>query len=203
MDWIYGSPADHDVAVPPLSVVIAVDLSGSMSGDPLKEAMKAANRFVEQLDLSNASIALMPFADRVKVNQDLTGNANELQRGIKDWQRMFNNDTVGCGNDAQPFDEALALLRKQDDPRFIIVLTDGVWSYQNAAIASAKKCKDAGIEIIAIGFGRADRVFLQKIATSDENALLTNMGDLVASFGKIAQELTETGGRGGLRLGHK
>jgi uncharacterized protein YegL len=174
-----------------------------MSGEPLREAMKAANRFVEQLDLSNAEIALMPFADKVKVNQNLTGDANKLQTGIRDWQRMFDNDTVGCGNDAQPFDEALALLRKQDDPRFIIVLTDGVWSNQNTAITAAKKCKEAGIEIIAIGFGRADRAFLQKIATSDENALLTDMGNLVASFGKIAQELTETGGSGGLRLGHK
>jgi molecular chaperone DnaK len=203
MDWIYGSPADHDVAVPPLSVVIAVDLSGSMSGEPIREAMKAANKFVEQLDLSNASIALMPFADKVKVNQDLTGDANKLQKGIKDWQRMMDNNSVGGANDAQPFDEALSLLKKQDDPRFVIVLTDGVWSHQNTAIAAAKKCKEAGIEIIAIGFGGADRAFLSKIATSDENALLTDMGNLVASFGKIAQELTETGGSGGLRLGHK
>jgi molecular chaperone DnaK len=206
MDWIYGSPADHVTAVPPLSVIIAVDLSGSMCGKPLNEAMKAANKFVEQLDLSNASIALMPFADKVDVNQRLTGNAKELQRGIAEWYRMCNTDgnckwPVGGGNDAQPFDDALDILRKQDDPRFIIVLTDGVWSHQSKAIASAKKCKEAGIEIIAIGFGGADRDFLKKIATSDENALLTDMGGLVSSFGKIAQELTETGGSGGFRLG--
>jgi hypothetical protein len=172
-----------------------------MGGEPLKEAMKAANKFVEQLDLSNASIALMPFADRVKVNQGLTGDANKLQKGIKEWSRMYNDNSVGGANEAQPFDEALALLRKQDDPRFIIVLTDGVWSCQSAAIASAKECKDAGIEIIAIGFGGADKAFLKKIATSDENALLTDMGGLVSSFGKIAQELTESGGGGGFRLG--
>jgi molecular chaperone DnaK len=201
MSWMYGSPMDNAVVIPPLSVIIAVDLSGSMSGGPLREAMKAANKFVEQLDLSNASIALMPFADKIKVNQNLTGDANKLQKGIKEWARMFDNDTVGCGNEAQPFDEALAIMKKQDDPRFIIVLTDGVWYCQPKAIASAKKCKEAGIEIIAIGFGGADKEFLKKIATSDENALLTDMSGLVSSFGKIAQELTETGGSSGLKLG--
>jgi molecular chaperone DnaK (HSP70) len=203
MDWMYGAPSDHDVVVPRLSVVIAVDLSGSMSGAPLNEAMKAANKFVEQLDLSNAEIALMPFADSVKVNQDLTGDANRLQKGIKDWKRMFDDDTVGGANAAHPFDKTLSVLKGQDDPRFVIVLTDGQWQCQNEAIAAAKKCKEEGIEIIAIGFGGANEAFLRKIATSDENALLTDMGNLVASFGKIAQELTETGGSGGMRLGHK
>ena len=51
------------------------------------------------------------------------------------------------------------------------------------------------MEIIAIGFGGADKKFLKQIATSDENALMTNLGDLATSFSKIAQVLTETGGK--------
>ena len=201
MEWIYGSPMDQDTVVPPLSVIIAVDLSGSMTGEPLKEAMRAANNFTEQLDLSNASIALMPFADKVEINLELTGNAKDIQEGIKDWAAMFNRGTVGYGNFAHPFDKTLDILKNQDDPRFIIVLTDGVWLCQDEAISAAKRCKEAGIEIIAIGFGSADSDFLRKIATSDENALFTDLGNLVTSFGKIAQELTESGGKGsGLKL---
>jgi molecular chaperone DnaK len=198
MSWIDRAPAQEpEYVVPHLSVVIAVDLSGSMSDRPLAEAQKAAKGFVEKMDLSNASIALMPFADSVKVNQDLTQNAKKLINGINEW----SIGSVGYGNSTHPFDESLKLLKRQEDPRFIIVLADGVWSYQNRAIASAKKCAAEGIEIIAIGFGGADKKFLRTIATSDENALFTNLEGLVGSFSKIAQVLTETGGSGKIKFG--
>ena len=113
--------------------------------------------------------------------------------------------TVGWGNSTHPFNDALQLLKGQDDPRFIIVLADGVWSYQDKAIQSAKKCAEEGIEVIAIGFGGADKKFLQAIATSDENALFTNLEGLVTSFSKIAQVLTETSGNfsGNNQIGQK
>jgi molecular chaperone DnaK len=199
MSWIDRAPVQEpEYVVPHLSVIIAVDLSGSMSGRPLEEAQKAAKGFVEKLDLSNASVALMPFADSVDVNQDLTQNAKKLISGINYWSNMMAENTVGGGNSTHPFDKSLKLLKKQEAPRFIIVLADGVWSHQDRAIASAKKCAAEGIEIIAIGFGGADKKFLQAIATSDENALFTNLEGLVGSFSKIAQVLTETGGSFGI-----
>jgi len=160
----------------------------------LAEAQKAAIGFVQKLDLSNTSVALMPFADSVKINQELTQNAKKLISGVNNWSDLMDKGTVGYGNATHPFDEALKMLKGQDDPKFIVVLTDGCWSYQDRAIQSAKKCAEDGIEVIAIGFGGADKKFLQSIATSDENALFTNLEGLVTSFSKIAQVLTETSG---------
>jgi molecular chaperone DnaK len=194
MSWIDRKPAIEEFVVSHLSVVIAVDLSGSMSGTPTKEAQKAAIGFVQKLDLTNSSVALMPFADRVLINQNLTQNAKKLTQGISNWSDLMDRGEVGFGNSANPFGDALTLLDGLDDPRFIIVLADGVWSYQEKAIEMAKKCADSGIEIIAIGFGEADKKFLKAIATSDENALFTNLENLVSSFSKIAQVLTETSG---------
>ena len=193
MMWIDLPPA-QSVVVPHISVVIAVDLSYSMSGEPVKEAQKAARNFVEKLDLTNASVALVTFADSVNVNQGLTQNAKKLTNCIYDWRQMLEDGISGWGSSSHPFDESLNILKKQDAPRFIIVLADGVWENQSSAIASAKKCADEGIEIIAIGFGDADINFLKDVATSDENALFTNLEGLVGSFSKIAQVLTETGG---------
>ncbi|MHC1690660.1 MAG: Hsp70 family protein [Bacteroidales bacterium] len=194
MSWIDREPVKEKFVIPHLSVVIAVDLSGSMSGNPLEEAQKAAIGFVEKLDLTNTSVALMPFADGVKINQELTQNAKKLISGVNNWSDLMDKGTVGYGNSTHPFDEALKMLKEQDDPKFIVVLTDGCWSYQDRAIQSAKKCAEDGIEVIAIGFGGADKKFLQAIATSDENALFTNLEGLVTSFSKIAQVLTETSG---------
>ena len=60
------------------------------------------------------------------------------------------------------------------------------------------------IEIIAIGFGGADNTFLRAIATTEKGSYYAKTGELVSTFGTIAQELMESGGdtakRGSLRF---
>ena len=198
MSWLSQAPKDHEeVITVHLSILIAVDLSGSMSGSPLREAQKAAKKFVTEIDLSHASLGLMVFADKVQITQDICQNARKLNKGIDHWSHLMQTGAVGWGNDTDPFANALKILKKRDDPRFIIVLTDGVWYRQDDAIQRAKKCHQEGIEIIAIGFGGADRRFLKAIATSDESALFTDLSKLVVSFSKIARVLTEAGGEFG------
>jgi len=102
--------------------------------------------------------------------------------------------TVGYGNAGEPFTKAKQLLQEREDPRFLIVLTDGCWFGQKRAITRAREAHDQGIEIIALGFGGADYEILKAIATSDENALFTDLSQLSASFSKIAQVLTDSGG---------
>ena len=65
---------------------------------------------------------------------------------------------------------------------------------QPTAIQQAKVCRENGVDIIAIGFGSADKAFLQAIASSDEAGLFTDLGGLVDTFCSIAQVLTDTGG---------
>lgn len=196
MSWLAQPPKDQEEIINPhLSVIMAVDLSGSMRGQPLREAQTAAKRFVMELDLSHTSVALMVFADKVHLSTHLCQNAKELEQGIDGWLRIMNDNTVGWGNFTNPFKQCLDQLNSLDDPRFIIVLTDGVWCQQRRAIESARKCHENGIEIIAVGFGGADRKFLKEIATSDESALFTDLSQLEVSFSKIAQVLTESGGR--------
>lgn len=172
-----------------LSILIAIDLSYSMEGEPLEEAKKAALGFLEKLDLSKTSIGLLVFADKVKLQQELTQNGKLLKKEIGEWKLGM----VGVANADQPFTLANKIFSQREAPKYIIVLTDGVWSNRKIAIAEANNCKENDIEIIAIGFGGADKKFLKKIATSDENALLTNLENLVSSFSKIAQVLTESG----------
>ncbi len=194
ISWLSQSPQDiQEIITPHLSILIAVDLSGSMSGNPLQQAQAAAKKFVTQIDLSHASLGLIAFADKVQVTQNLCQNARDLNKGIERWSSLMDSGDVGWGNDTDPFSQSLKILEKQEDPRFIIVLTDGVWSYQDIAIQRAKACHQEDIEIIAVGFGGADRQFLKAIATSDESALFTDLSQLTVSFSKIAQVLTEAG----------
>jgi molecular chaperone DnaK len=193
MSWLSRAPEKQQLVTAHLSVLIAVDLSGSMSGHPLAEAQKAAATFLDNIDLSHSSMGLIAFADSVKVTQDICQNAKRINNGIDEWSELMDSGDVGYGNEAEPFTEALRILKDIEDPRFIIVLTDGAWYNQQEAIKRAKECHEEGIEVIAVGFDGADEAFLEKIATSDENALFTDLTSLVGSFSKIAQVLTESG----------
>ncbi len=173
-----------------VTVYLAFDLSGSMSGQPLKEAKKAALGFLKNSDLSHCSIGIIAFSDSVKTKVKATQNAKRIKMAIDELTAC----ETGVCNDAHPFDEIYNLLHRTDGRRFSIVLADGVWSYQDKAVKQAKKCHSDNIEIIAIGFGGADKGFLQAIASSDEECFYTSMEGLVETFSTIAQVLTETGG---------
>ncbi len=184
-----GSPKDQEVREH-LTVYLAFDLSGSMSGRPLKEAKRAAEKFVSQCDLSSTSLGLISFSDSVQVDQSATQNGREIMRAIAG----LTIGRTGYGNLGHPFNELYNRLMQAPGIRYAIVLADGVWSHQDTAIKHAKHCHEAGIEIIAIGFGGADRAFLAKIASSSEQSFFTDMSRLAETFSTIAQELTESGG---------
>jgi uncharacterized protein YegL len=173
-----------------VTAYLAFDLSGSMSGDPLKEAKKAALSFLKNSDLSHCSIGIIAFSDEVRTKLKATQDARKIEAAINDLTAC----ETGVCNDAHPFDEMLSLMKSTDGRRFGIVLADGVWSYQDKAVKQAKHCHSKDIDIIAIGFGGADKKFLRDIASSDEDSFYTSMEGLVETFSTIAQVLTETGG---------
>jgi len=184
-------PEPLKVAVPEhVTAYLAFDLSGSMSGDPLAEAKKAARGFLKNTDLRHCSLGVIAFSDTVRTKLKATQNARTIERAINDLEAC----ETGVCNEAHPFDEVYSLLKGVKGRRFAVALADGVWSNQSRAIDRAKTCHKADIDVIAIGFGGADREFLRKIASSDEASFFTPMSGLVETFSTIAQVLTETGG---------
>lgn len=174
----------------PTTVYLAFDLSVSMSGRPLEEAQRAAAAFVGQVDLTTTAIGLIAFSDTVAVELLGSQNATEIGKAI-DGLRVGR---TGRGNAADPFDEIQSLLDAREGRRVGLVLADGIWQDQPLAARRARQCHDRGIDIIAIGFGHADRRFLGQIASCTENAFFTSLSRLTESFTTIARELTESAG---------
>lgn len=169
-------------------VYLAFDLSASMRNEPLAKAKEAAESFVLNLNLATTAVGLISFSDRVSVDQVATHDRDTILRAI---QAMTIGRT-GFGNRGQPFDELYDRLRAVDGIRFGVVLADGRWVGQRRATERAKRCHEAGIEIIAIGFGHADPDFLKSIASSDENSLFTDLDSLSATFSSIARDVQQT-----------
>lgn len=191
MGWANDSPQNNpaNAEMPHVDVLLTVDLSGSMSGSPLIEAQKAMKDFVDQMDCSHTRIGLIPFADRAGCEVSPTDDIHKIKRMI---DKLDIDDRYGYGNSAHPFDLGYKELQKRSaDVKYIVVLTDGMWACCDAAIAAAKKCHKAGIEVMALGFGTADHAFLKKIASTDAFASITELSGLGGSFSKIAQAIGE------------
>jgi Mg-chelatase subunit ChlD len=193
MDWTDRSPKDQtgNAEAPNIEIILAVDLSGSMKGEPIEKAKQAMHEFVVKLEEGNIKISILAFAEKVKCVLPLNTDFNDINAVIS----KLNDVNVGSGTSAEPFTNALdtlkgELFKNEDKVCYIIVLTDGVWAHQKRAISAAKKCHEAGIEIIALGFGNADYEFLKKIASIDEFAFITSLTELSGSFSKIAQAIS-------------
>ncbi len=189
LEWLSGPPrrtrSSHVMAY------LAVDLSGSMAGTPLEKAKEAAVEFLRQSDLSKCSIGLVVFSDKVRVELESCQNAKAAESAIKGMQIGW---PLGYGNMASPFAEMLQLLKQHDGPRFVVLMTDGMWCRPDVAISQADACREAGIQTIAIGFGSANKEFLERVATTQSGAYFTTLNELTATFGTIAREIAETGG---------
>jgi molecular chaperone DnaK (HSP70) len=173
-----------------VTAYLAFDLSGSMEGEPLSAAQDAARAFLQNTDLAHCSLGIIGFSDSVRTELEACQNARRIDAAIG----ALDVGATGYGNDDDPFAELLRLMGGRDGPRFGVVLADGVWSDQPAAIGAAQACKHQGIDIIAVGFGGADERFLKQIASSDEASFFTNLSGLSDTFSTIAQVLTESGG---------
>ena len=185
MSWTDLSPREHQGGgkAPAVDVVLAIDLSGSMCGDPTRKAIAAMQDFVDQMDEDTARIGIVAFADQVREVLPLTGDFGRVRQVISGLAEV----DVGVCNEAQPFTAAYGMLRKREsDVRYIVVLTDGCWSNTSYAVDAAERC-----QVMALGFGSADYDFLKKIASTDDFAALTDLSQLGSTFSKIAQAIGE------------
>lgn len=183
--WL-GQRPDERIFNEPLSICIALDLSGSMGGKPLRKAREAARLFIERLNLRNTAVSIVAVAESVEVIQPLTHNSEALNEALDSLEMGM----VGYANTAEPFAEIYRMMATLPGMKVAIVLADGMWSFPEVAVREARKCHNANIEVIAVGFGSADHYFLKSIATSDDNAMMTDLKRLAGSFDKIAQVLS-------------
>lgn len=186
----YGIPIEQEeieMSPEPLSVVMAVDVSGSMSGSPMDDALQAMCNFADQFSdyPGDVQIGVIAVSDESRIVQNLTSDLACCKRMIRSIQPCM----TGICNAGHPFSDIMSMLDYEDGKRVAIVLADGMWDKPSTAIKQAKKCHNKDINIVGIGFGTADKEFLDAISYGDLDAMMVEQSELVHSFGKIAQEI--------------
>lgn len=194
----YGRPVEKVVITkkPDLNILMAIDVSGSMGGNPIADAKRAMVNFVDQFSDYDGDIRIGVIANAnsaVFVSQ-LTSDFTSLKSEIS--LIDCNYKGVGYGSSGQPFDLIYDCMKDcYDSKNIAIVLADGQWGYADQSIQKAKKCHSANIDVIGIGFGDADKQFMNAISSGDiSSVMLGGSSELVSGFGKIAQEISNGNG---------
>jgi uncharacterized protein YegL len=131
-------------------IVLVVDRSGSMSGQPMAEAKKGVKAFLRQMKASDQA-ALIAFDDRVNLIQTITSNPAQLINGV---------DQISLGGATALYDalvRAAHLLHGTVGNRLIIYLTDGQDNRSRYRLSELEQMSvSERVFIYGIGLGSVD-----------------------------------------------
>lgn len=184
-----------DNSVQPITVVVMLDTSGSMTGtiDLLRQA---AEQFVIRL-LPNDKGRVGAFNDKIQFSSDFTGNRDELVSAVRD---------IDYGNGTRLWDAvgaSLDELKGVEGRRVILVFTDGDDTESRTSLGSViERARNEEVMVYAIGLesnyfngqrmikSKPDRG-LRRIADETGGGYfeLEKTNDLAPTFTHIAYEL--------------
>lgn len=172
-------------------VTIVIDRSGSMTGEPMVHARRAAADMIRILDARDR-VNVVSFSDEVDplfktpqlLDEDTRNRAVRYAEGLKE----------GGGTDiALALKTAIAAQdREQGRPRVIVFMTDGQSEVQKALDAAAADTGD--VRLFTLGLGKdVNRPLLERLANLKRgrfvyvdraSAIETEVGKLAASIAK-------------------
>lgn len=187
-----------------VSIMLVLDVSGSMDGAPLDDAKAATQQLVAKLGGSDR-VALIAFADAV----DLDGVNAAREVGFTDDGRAVLDvvDQLSADGGTPLYDALFKAVTVSNDAtlgrRAILLLTDGVdqgrdLSEAGSAVASAEtpiqEATQANIPIFTIGLGdEIDEGYLQRVAltTGGTYQSAPSSADLQSSFQNVLDRLKQ------------
>jgi Ca-activated chloride channel homolog len=190
-----GVPQEVEVfheAVLPVSIVLALDASGSMrrSVEPL---MAAAREFVDALRPED-QLATVLFADRVVFAHDLSRNRDFAYEAIAGYQAVGGTalyDAIG---------DSLLRLRRVPGRRVVVVMTDGRDEDNPGTGPGSRRrlpdvlgqLQESGVTVFTIGLGtQIDREPLEQFAELSGGLALfpAEIDELGSQFRRVVEDL--------------
>ncbi len=197
--------AAPDISANPTDIVLVLDRSGSMAGDPLANMKAGANRFIDIIDESTdgsqdgnigsgSHIGIVSFADTATTNAQLITSVATLKAAV-------NALTAGGStNHADAFSKAMALFNPMSSNHKVIVMfTDGKTTTGAPPAPVAAAARAAGIVIYCIGLVGQDGIDVSALndwATDPDAshvAITPDDEDLEDLFADLAENISKPG----------
>ena len=176
----------HEGVAVDSTIVLCMDVSGSMAGEKEDMAKEALSEFVEEVAASAHRIGLVSFGGRVDVACNPTRDREEVLRGIRSLRAGGRTPFAGALRAAWKSVEQVA------SRSAIVIASDGLPTDEptESILALGRMVAATGTRIITVAIGEdADREFLSALATCPRDAFQSKPSGLVLTYKKIASGL--------------
>lgn len=163
--------------------MLVLDVSGSMRGAPLAEAVDGAHRFNRECLLQGQWVGLVSFGSQAELL------ATCSPAGIAAW--LAGLRVHGSTNMAAGITCALDHLDGADASCTLVIATDGYPDDADAAEAAATRARRRGVRILTVGTTDCDAGFLARIASAPRLVVVTAPGTLGRALAQSTQLLLE------------
>lgn len=160
------SVGDCNAVNSPADVILVIDRSGSMSGQPMVDAQNAAITFIQRMNLTTDQIGVVSFASAGdgRIDQALSQNTTLLEQKIR---TLYADGMTDIAEGLELAENELKSGRhRNDNAPVIVVLSDGAHNDGGDLFSTADQIKQQGIRIIAVGLSAVDEYQLRGIASS-------------------------------------
>jgi VWFA-related protein len=152
----------------PASVLLLVDVSGSMAGEPMNQSRAAIQLFIDSLDPQD-QVAVMSFANNVQMLQDFTTDRGALANAVG---RLVPVGETALYDGVIQAAEHMAFA--PSGRKLIVLLSDGSATIGvNKRSASIQATQAAQVSVVAFGLGSGiDRKYLADLTTASGGRVL-------------------------------
>ncbi|WP_199515156.1 vWA domain-containing protein [Nucisporomicrobium flavum] len=165
-------------------VILCIDVSSSMSGTPLKEAVRGAREFVAQAVDARYRVGLILWNSSIARSVPLSADPGPVLAGL---DRAYPS---GGTNVTPTLRAGITALGSLTGDRVLAVFGDGDIGPVAAAVAAAREAAALGIRIIVRGLGSHAAASLAQIATEGlEVAEITGSGSIASGIAGMATSL--------------
>jgi Mg-chelatase subunit ChlD len=173
------------------TVMLCIDVSGSMDGAPLLEAVRGAREFVNEAVAAHYKVGVMLW------DTDVAALAEPTADGIAA-MRLLNAARIGNGTSLiRPLERCHQLLDQFTGDRVVALFGDGDLGPRDRVLAKVAQMKSQDIRFVTRGLGEmAAREFGEISSEEASTATVSRVGDLAAGIAGMAASLKPSTGSG-------
>ena len=169
------------------TVLLCIDVSGSMSGEPLRQAVAGGQRFLAEAHGAHYRCGLVLWSDTVNVFLDPDTPPEQVTARLAAARICGGTDIVAT------LRLGLRVLGPTAGDRVLCVFGDGDLGDRKTAIALARELCAMGIRIIVRGLGPGATEALSALTCPgerDDRQLIENVDGIAAGIASMAAGLT-------------
>lgn len=189
VDGVQVTPIEDVPETDPRTVMVVVDTSGSTEGEPLQNAVAAAESFAREVAASGVAVGLVRFADEATLLAPPSGDPAPVIEALAD----MTSDGETAFYDAILV--AARTLQNVDGERTIVAFSDGADTASAAdltAATTAATTVSAPVSVVALQTSEFDLAAVQRLteATGGRTVEAAGASELQGAFDEVASTLT-------------